>query len=228
MIKSILKKCYRCWKHKAFIREEWASINTMSLARQFEVPCYKRKSLTLHPVPEWGQAAAFARHALYLFFFLWFRDLDWRKYRRLVTDPESLNTAKAMWNAYSRGFRSFHKYEFTLWLRERDPGRYPALPQGETILALPEGSETVLQRKIERIEKDAHHGCGLYYEIYEPRVLRALRALKQTLGGYDLEVFTRLLPETGWDISDEAFEASRRAEAEVWEEIHGNLDRDYE
>lgn len=217
---------YLCWRRKAAMRDEWKSILSMKRRNGLKNPGLEQKAIKPRAVPEWGMAATFARHVMYLFFFLWFQDLAWRKYRRLAGNPESLNTAKAMWHAYSRGYRSFRKYEFAKWLRQRDPGRYLVLPQGETPLALPEGSETVLLRQIKQIEQDAHAGCGLYYEIYEPRVLRALRALEKKLTGYDLAVFTRILPESGWDISDESYEASRRAEAEVREKIHGNLDAD--
>lgn len=173
--------------------------------------------------PGWGMLDSFARHALYLFFALWFSDLGWRKCRRLAADPESLRFAGAMLRAFSQGFRSVYEYGFTRWLeKRRSPGRYLALPPGKTVLALPEGPETALLRAIRKIEQDAHAGCGLYYEVYEPRVIRRLRALQQTLSGYDLAVFTRLLPQTGWDISDEAYAASCEAEADAWAEIRAD------
>jgi len=96
-----------------------------------------------------------------------------------------------------------------------------ALPQGSPALALPEGRESALAKKIGRIEKEANSGCGQYYELYEPRVLRALRSLRAGLCPYDLDVFDRL---NHWDISDEAYEASCAAENELWNEIRSNQD----
>ena len=103
--------------------------------------------------------------------------------------------------------------------------RRPALPQGAPVPALLEGRESVLTKEIERIEKEANSGCGQYYELYEPRVLRALRALKSRLCPDDLAIFNRI---NHWDISDEAYAASCRAESEVWAEIRSGYDCDDE
>lgn len=90
------------------------------------------------------------------------------------------------------------------------------------VLMLPEGRETVLGRQIERIATECHPGCGCYYEIYEARVLRALRSLRRRLSGYDLSVFERLAPAMGWDLSDEYFDAACKAEEEVFAEVRAN------
>lgn len=202
---TILETLFLRWARKTALRQDFLSQN--------------RK----HQAPGWGMLDSFTRHVLYLFFSLWFSDLGWRTCRWLAADPGSLRFAEAMLRAYSERFRSFYEFGFTRWLnKRRSPGRYLALPPGKTVLALPEGPETALLRAIKQIEQEAHAGCGQYFEVYDPRVIRRLRALKQTLTGHDLAVFTSLLPKVGWDISDEAYQASCEAEADVWAEIRAD------
>lgn len=114
-------------------------------------------------------------------------------------------------------------YAYQQWSQQLALIRRPALPQGAPVLALPEGRESLLTKEIERIEKEANSGCGQYYELYEPRVLRALRALKARLCPYDLEIFNRI---NHWNLSDEAYATSCQAENEVWDEIRSGYDCD--
>jgi len=120
-------------------------------------------------------------------------------------------------------FGERRNYVIQQWSQQLAMIRRPALPQGAPVLALPEGRESVLTREIERIEKAANSGCGQYYELYEPRVLRALRSLKDRLSPYDLTIFNRI---NHWNLSDEAYAASCRAESEVWNEIRAGYDCD--
>lgn len=98
-------------------------------------------------------------------------------------------------------------------------------PNGLT-LALPQGCEESLRERMRKIEAGARHGTGMYYELYEPRVLRGFRDLEASLFGYEKEVFKDILAEEDWDISDEAYSISRSMEAEVWREIHQEYDCD--
>ena len=220
MINRMLFLFLMQWRKRAVIRQELKQLNAWT-ERLLKAGQKGYRPLRLYRVPGWGIFASLARRVLFLFFFLRFPDLTWRQYRRLVTDPESVQSAGQFWNAHQFGFRTYREYDFSQWLQSRNPAKYPALPQGIPVLALPEGRETALEREIELIQKESHHGCGLYYEIYEPRVLRALRNLRNRLNDYDREVFSRLLAVFGWDISDESFAASARAEAELMEELYG-------
>lgn len=210
MINDILSRLYAHWLDTSCQRQ-----------RQIE---HNARSIFKRAVPAWGLRVLIARHVLYFHFCLHFSDLKWRYSRKLASDEESIATATLMWEAYMGGYRSYKEYGYLQWLESRDLTRQRALPQGGPVLALPEGRESVLLREIKQIEKESYSGCGLYYEIYEPRVLRALRALKSKLRDYDLAIYLRILPDSGWDLSDEAYEASRQAESELWDELHGEYD----
>lgn len=220
MINRILFSLIRQWRERSAIRRHYVRFNAWMQQWREGSPVYRGVPFKPCAVPEWGMCAAIARRVLYLFFFLRFRDLTWRQCRRLASDPESVETAGRFWDAHQRAFHTYREYDFSQWLLSRNPARYPALPRGMAVLALPEGRETVLGREIDHIQKESHHGCGLYYEIYEPRVLRALRKLHGRLDDYDREVFGRLLTVFGWDISDESFAASIQAEAVLMEELY--------
>jgi hypothetical protein len=167
---------------------------------------------------------AISREILFLAFYLRFRDISWREYRHLSTDTmeETFKTASLLWQAYSQGYQ---------WLRdyEGDQAQLSWIePPDDPVLALPEGSETALERQIKEIEEEANADCVWYYdyyELYEPHVLRALRALRAGLNDYELLVFTQLLSDR-WDISDDAYAASCEAEAELWAEIRAASDAD--
>lgn len=212
MINVTLSRLYTHWLDKSFQRQRQIEHNAISI--------FKRA------VPAWGLLVLIARHVLYFHFYLYFIDLNWRYYRQLASNNESIATASLMWKAYMGGYRSYKEYGFLQWLDSRDLCRQLALPQGDPVLALPEGRESVLRKEITHIEKQSNSGCGLYYELYEARVLRALRALKSRMSEYDLAIFLRILPDFGWDVSDEAYAASCQAENEVWEDIRGGYDWD--
>lgn len=221
MINRILLCLLKNWRETADLRQHYIRFNAWMQRRRKKSPAYQGIPFEPCAVPEWGICAITARRVLYLFFFLWFRDLTWRQCRHLIAESDSIKTASLFWEAYSQGFRSFKEYDFRQWLRKRDLSRRLALPPGREVLALPEGRESVLEKEIVRIQEESHRGCGLYYEIYEPQVLSALRSLRRSLNGYDLEIFNCLLSGFGWDLSDEYFQASIRAEAELREELYG-------
>jgi len=212
MITSFISKLYFHWLGKSIQRKKQIDHNARSIFKS--------------AVSAWGLRTLISRHVLSFFFFLHFRDLTWRHCRKLFSDKESIDTASLMWNAYMNGYRSYKDFGYRQWLNSRDITRQLALPQGKPVRALPEGRESILLKEIQQIEKESYSGCGLYYEIYEPRVLRALRSLKNRLSEYDLAIFLRILPEFGWDLSDEAYMASCQAESEVWAEIRSDYGYD--
>lgn len=176
-------------------------------------------------VPAWEFRDALVKRIICLYFFLRLKDFHWRQYRQLLAAKDPEEAISTMWLACLWGYRSIEDYHFHQWLQKKELSKLPPLPQGGPVLALPEGREFKLAKDIERIEKEATSGCGLYYELYEPRVLRALRSFRDRLCPYDLEIFNRINP---WDLSDEAYAASCRAESEVWAEIRSDCGCDDE
>jgi hypothetical protein len=53
---------------------------------------------------------------------------------------------------------------------------------------------------ITRIEKEAHRGCGLYYEIYNYRALSELMAVLTNLSAGDAETFIRVAANRGFSL----------------------------
>lgn len=63
---------------------------------------------------------------------------------------------------------------------------------------------------ISRIEKEAHRGCGLYYEIYNYRALSQLMDVLTNLSAGDVATFSEIAERRGFHLSldalDEAYE----------------------
>jgi hypothetical protein len=93
--------------------------------------------------------------------------------------------------------------------------------QRQTVLCLPEGRETVLFKEILELENSTWSGCGFYPEMYEPRILAALRSYRATLSGYDLIAFDVV---NAWDLSDDNFERAYDEAAEFYSDIQGDYD----
>lgn len=72
---------------------------------------------------------------------------------------------------------------------------------------------------ISRIEKEAHRGCGLYYEIYEYRTLCELRRVLTSLSVCDAETFMTVAADHGFSLADNAFQVSRMMYLETMDEI---------
>ncbi|EAM2837778.1 dpoa decarboxylase [Salmonella enterica] len=69
------------------------------------------------------------------------------------------------------------------------------------------------------LSKEAHHGCGLYYEIYESRFIALLRHHLSLLNKPDAEKLRRYAESQGTIIDDETYHAALNAERECRAEI---------
>ncbi|EEL2951114.1 dpoa decarboxylase [Salmonella enterica] len=72
------------------------------------------------------------------------------------------------------------------------------------------------------LSKEAHSGCGLYYEIYESRFIGLLRAHLSELNEADANKLRRYAESKGTKIDDaswsEALEAERECRSEIYRE----------
>lgn len=84
------------------------------------------------------------------------------------------------------------------------------------------GDSVSAENLIQRIEKEAHHGCGLHYEIYQYRVLSELRNLLANLSAGDAETFQQAAAKRGFHLDDKALEESRQCYHETLAEIRQN------
>lgn len=69
------------------------------------------------------------------------------------------------------------------------------------------------------LSKEAHQGCGLYYEIYERRFIGLLRHHLSLLNEPDAEKLRRYAESQGTNTDDEAYRAALNAERECRTEI---------
>lgn len=72
---------------------------------------------------------------------------------------------------------------------------------------------------IERFEKEAIAGCGLYFEIYEYRVRKELREIVDELSAEDAETLRLAASHHGHDIDDEAMDSCAREYQNTLQEI---------
>ncbi|MCV6862044.1 hypothetical protein MZC50_09055 [Yersinia pestis subsp. pestis] len=84
------------------------------------------------------------------------------------------------------------------------------------------GDSVSAESLIQRIEKEAHHGCGLHYEIYQYHVLCELRSLLTSLSAGDAETFTQAAAKRGFHLDDKALKESRQCYHETLAEIRQN------
>lgn len=72
------------------------------------------------------------------------------------------------------------------------------------------------------LSKEAHKGCGLYYEIYESRLIGLLRDHLSELNEADANKLRRYAESQGTKIDDasysEALEAERECRSEIYRE----------
>ncbi|MER3868585.1 hypothetical protein J8865_25705 [Klebsiella pneumoniae] len=71
---------------------------------------------------------------------------------------------------------------------------------------------------ISRIEKEAHRGCGLHYEIYQYRALCELNDVLTSLSVRDAETFRTVAADHGFSLSDNDFQESRMMYFETMDE----------
>lgn len=74
-------------------------------------------------------------------------------------------------------------------------------------------------RVIERIENEAMHGCGLYYEIYHYRVVCRLLQLLQTLNATDRVTLTEEANLRGFTLNETSIKESRQCYSNIMREI---------
>ena len=72
---------------------------------------------------------------------------------------------------------------------------------------------------IQRIEKEAMHGCGLYYEIYYYRVIRQLYRLLKTLNAVDRQTLINEAARRGFHLDRSSVDESRQSYQETLAEI---------
>ncbi|EJN0229024.1 dpoa decarboxylase [Salmonella enterica] len=70
------------------------------------------------------------------------------------------------------------------------------------------------------LSKEAHKGCGLYYEIYESRLIGLLRDHISELNETDANKLMRYAESQGTNINDESWSESLEAERECIAEIY--------
>lgn len=76
-----------------------------------------------------------------------------------------------------------------------------------------------VRKVLDQISKNAHRGCGLYYEIYEARLLNELRNHIEYLDALDATKLTDYAASQGFNIDNNSIRAADEAEAECWREI---------
>ncbi|EOX8956954.1 hypothetical protein ACPW5J_004336 [Enterobacter hormaechei] len=72
---------------------------------------------------------------------------------------------------------------------------------------------------IQRIEKEASRGCGLYYEIYQYRVLEELSGVLANLDAGDAATFQEVTASHGFSLDESALQGAFQAYHETLSEI---------
>lgn len=75
---------------------------------------------------------------------------------------------------------------------------------------------------LERLEKHASQGCGLYYEIYEARLLGSAIAHLEMLPPKDRQTFIAAAEKRGLTLNEEDLERAEDARADVMREIRAD------
>ena len=75
---------------------------------------------------------------------------------------------------------------------------------------------------LERMSKQAHQGCGLYYEIYEARLLSSAMAHLEKLPPKDRQTFIAAAEKKGFTLSMEELDRAEDACADVMREIQAD------
>ena len=72
---------------------------------------------------------------------------------------------------------------------------------------------------VRRIEKNAHHGCGLYYEIYHYRVISQLLGITEGLSPSDAETLIQAASTCGFSLDNHAVQESYQCYHDTLAEI---------
>ena len=70
------------------------------------------------------------------------------------------------------------------------------------------------------IEKEAHRGCGLHYDIYESRLIGGLLEHIAYLNEKDATTLREYAEQKGTRIDDDAYRDALEAERQCWAEIY--------
>ncbi|MEN4913428.1 dpoa decarboxylase [Erwinia amylovora] len=76
-----------------------------------------------------------------------------------------------------------------------------------------------VKRVFNDISESANNGCGLYYEIYEGRLLSGLRNHLNHLKDSDADKLINYAASQGYRLDNDSYRASKLAEAECISEI---------
>lgn len=74
-----------------------------------------------------------------------------------------------------------------------------------------------------KLSKEANQGCGLYYEIYESRLISLLRHHLSRLNEQDADRLRRYAENQGTKVDDETYREVLMAEQECRAEIYREL-----
>lgn len=82
------------------------------------------------------------------------------------------------------------------------------------------GDSVSVRSLIQRAEKEAHHGCGLHFEIYQYRVLDQLRNQLTVIDAADVTTFINVAASCGYHLDDKStMQDARQAYETILEEI---------
>lgn len=81
------------------------------------------------------------------------------------------------------------------------------------------GDSVSAESVIQRIEKNAHRGCGLHYEIYEYRALSELNDVLASLSPGDAEIFRNAAAQRGFHLNEKELQESYQAYCDTLNEI---------
>lgn len=77
------------------------------------------------------------------------------------------------------------------------------------------GDSVSARSLIRRFEREAHRGCGLYYELFHARVLDRIVALLDRLEAADADTVRETATLMGFDTREQALRDSDRAERDI-------------
>ncbi|EKT1335104.1 hypothetical protein ABWR82_004260 [Salmonella enterica subsp. enterica] len=81
------------------------------------------------------------------------------------------------------------------------------------------GDSVSVKSIIQRIQKEVNHGCGLYYEIYEHRLLSRLRNIHDTLNANDAATFQDVAASCGCSLTESSLQNASQAYTKIMDEI---------
>ena len=133
-----------------------------------------------------------------------------RMYRRLHEFATELDKDRDLFTDAARAI-GWDMNEMSLQLAAQSEGWFI----GKALESEPQSLEDMLLERIMKMEDEANKGCGLYFELFEPRLLRRLIGFREQI----LNAFETAVAQRGWNLSEESLAAAERGEEEVLAEI---------